>query len=231
VAVKERRRMNGGDRKQQDRVLDEVINARKDVYILNNDHVIKEQKNPDLSEYSIEDIPGHEKYVSREVIDRNTERYREHLEEEFSKAVAHEQHRKARKLTGRRIFETVVVLLLVVFVSALLILMMYPQTQLAEMSRDNSNAKDRITKLKNEILDAEEEANGVSDMDRIREQALAFGMQDPNQNQVINLPVPQNDSLKTIVSYDAYGISEEALDSAVASLTDYYRTHPAGNGN
>ena len=142
-------------------------------------------------------------------------------------AVAHEQHRKARKLTGRRLFETVVVLLLIVFVSALLILMMYPQTQLAEMSRDNSNAKNRITILKNEVLDAEEAANGVSDMDYIREQALKYGMQDPNQNQVVNLPIPKNDSLKTIVSYDAYGISEEALDSAVKNLADFYRNHPA----
>ena len=230
MAVKERRPNKGGDRRQKDKVLDEVLNTRKDVYILNNDHVIKERKNPDLSEYSIEELPGHEKYVSREDIDRNTERYREHLEEELARAVAHEQHRKARKLTGRRLFETVIVLLLVVFVSALLILMMYPQTQLAEMSRDNSNAKVRINRLKNDILDAEEEANGVSDMDRIREQALALGMQDPNQNQVINLPVPRNDSLKTIVSYDSYGISEEALDSAVGSLTEYYRTHPAGSG-
>lgn len=232
MAVKERRQMKNGGRSRKDKVLDEVINTRKDVYILNNDnHVIREDRNPDLSEYSIEQLPGQGNFMSREDVDRNTERFREHLEEEFSKAVAHEQHRKARKLTGRRIFETVVVLLLVVFVSALLILMMYPQTQLAEMSRDNAAAKDRIADLKNEILDAEEEANGVSDMDRIRAQALALGMQDPTQNQVVNLPIPRNDSLKTIVSYDAYGISEEALDSAVASLTDYYRAHHSGNGN
>ena len=231
MAVKERHQNMSGRRATVDRTLDEVINARKDVYILNNDHVIKEERLPDINDYSVEEVPGSNNYVTREDVDRKTERYREHLEEEFSKAVAHEQHRKARKLTGRRLFETVVVLLLIVFVSALLILMMYPQTQLAEMSRDNSNAKNRITILKNEVLDAEEAANGVSDMDYIREQALKYGMQDPNENQVVNLPIPKNDSLKTIVSYDAYGISEEALDSAVKNLADFYRNHPAGGRN
>ena len=109
-----------------------------------------------------------------------------------------------------------------------MILMMYPQTQLAEMSRDNSDTKDRIVKLRNDILDAEEAANGISDMDKIRAQALALGMQDPNQNQIVNLPVPDNDSLKTVISYDSYGVSEEALENAVEGLSDYYRNHPDG---
>jgi len=213
LAVKER----------TDKTLNEVINARKDVYILNNNHVIKEDKLRDLSEHNVTELTGKDRYATREDVDKKTAEYREHLQEELRKAVAYEQHKKARKLTGRRVFETVVVLLLIVFISALLILMMYPQTQLAEMSRDNSNAKDRIAALKNELLDAEEAANGVSDMDYIRNKAIALGMQDPNQNQVINLPVPRNDSLKTVISYDAYGISEEALDSSIKGLADYYR--------
>lgn len=213
MAVKER----------TDKTLNEVINARKDVYILNNNHVIKEDKLRDLSEHNVTELTGKDRYATREDVDKKTAEYREHLQEELRKAVAYEQHKKARKLTGRRVFETVVVLLLIVFISALLILMMYPQTQLAEMSRDNSNAKDRIAALKNELLDAEEAANGVSDMDYIRNKAIALGMQDPNQNQVINLPVPRNDSLKTVISYDAYGISEEALDSSIKGLADYYR--------
>jgi len=213
LAVKER----------TDKTLNEVINTRKDVYILNNNHVIKEDKLHDLSEHSVTELTGKERYATREDVDKKTAEYREHLQEELKKAVAYEQHKKARKLTGRRVFETVVVLLLIVFISALLILMMYPQTQLAEMSRDNANAKVRIAGLKNELLDAEEAANGVSDMDYIRTKAIALGMQDPNQNQVINLPVPRNDSLKTVISYDAYGISEEALDSSIKGLADYYR--------
>lgn len=213
MAVKER----------TDKTLNEVINTRKDVYILNNNHVVREDKLRDLTEHNVTELTGKDRYATREDVDKKTAEYREHLQEELRKAVAYEQHKKARKLTGRRVFETVVVLLLIVFISALLILMMYPQTQLAEMSRDNSNTKDRITILKNELLDAEEAANGVSDMDYIRQRAIALGMQDPNQNQVINLPVPRNDSLKTVISYDAYGISEEALDSSIKGLADYYR--------
>ena len=206
---------------KHDNVLDETIANKKDIYTLKTGRVTKEDDL--LNTYS-------DDFVTREDVNRRNKELQEKLEEKFNKARDHEQVKQARRLTGRRVFETIVVLLLVVFVSALMILMMYPQTQLAEMSRDNSNAKDRIAKLKNEILDAEEAANGISDMDNIRSQALALGMQDPNQNQVVNLPIPSNDSLKTVITYDAYGVSEEALETAVNNLTDYYRTHPdSGN--
>lgn len=202
---------------KHDFAVDEIINTKKDIYTLKDGRVTLEDNLPD-------------DFVSREDLDRRNAALQEKIEEKYNQDREREQVRQARKLTGRRVFETVVVLLLVVFVSALMILMMYPQTQLAEMSRDNSNAKDRIAKLKNEILDAEEDANGISDMDNIRAQALALGMQDPNQNQIVNLPIPHNDSLKTVITYDAYGVSEEALENAVNNLTDYYRQHPdSGN--
>ena len=230
MAVRERPSDHSQGRRAHDQALDEVLNTRKSVYIYKDEHVIKENELPDLEEHSITELGTGDSYVSREDVDRNTQRMlNRHLDEEFNQAVIHEQKVRSRKITGRRIFETIVVLLLVVFVSALVILLMYPQTQLAEMSRDNSNAKDRIARLKTEILDAEEAANGISDMDRIRAQALSLGMQDPNQNQVISLPVPNNDTLKTVVSYDAYGVSEEALHSAMTNLADYYRNNPSGS--
>ena len=230
MAVRERPSDHSQGRRAHDPALDEVLNTRKSVYIYQDEHVIKETELPDLEEHSITELGTGDGYVSREDVDRNTQRMiNRHLDEKFNQAVIHEQKVRSRKITGRRIFETIVVLLLVVFVSALVILLMYPQTQLAEMARDNSNAKDRIARLKTEILDAEEAANGISDMDRIRAQALALGMQDPNQNQVISLPVPNNDTLKTVVSYDAYGVSEEALNSAMTNLADYYRNNPSGS--
>ncbi|SCW32641.1 Cell division protein FtsL [Ruminococcaceae bacterium YRB3002] len=207
------------DRRFSDRALDESINARRDVYVLGSDGITKESDRPVIEE---------EHYVTRETVERNTARYAEKFSQEHrTKEEVIEQNRMARRLTGRRVFEAIIALLLVVFVSALAILMMYPQTQLAEMSRDNSNAKDRITKLRNEILDAEENINGVSDMDNIRRQALQLGMQDPNHNQVVNLPIPSTDTLRTVVSYDSDGISEEALENAVVNLTDYYRAKAA----
>lgn len=207
--------------KRVDSALDEVINEHR-VYTLRDG-----QGASAVSEKDDSSDPS-DMFVTREDLDKRSAEINEKLVEKYGKDVIREQKRQSRRLTGRRVFETVVVLLLVVFVSALMILMMYPQTQLAEMSRDNSDAKDRIVKLKNDILDAEEAANGISDMDKIRAQALALGMQDPNQNQIVNLPVPDNDSLKTVISYDSYGVSEEALENAVEGLTDYYRNHPDG---
>ena len=206
--------------KRVDSALDEVINEHR-VYTL------KDGRGAVPSEAEVSSDPS-DMFVTREDLDKRSAEINEKLASEKNRDIIREQRRQSRRLTGRRVFETVVVLLLVVFVSALLILMMYPQTQLAEMSRDNSDTKDRIVKLKNEILDAEEAANGISDMDKIRAQALALGMQDPNQNQIVNLPVPDNDSLKTVISYDSYGVSEEALENAVIGLSDYYRNHPDG---
>ncbi|MCR5061589.1 MAG: hypothetical protein K6A80_11325 [Saccharofermentans sp.] len=206
--------------KRVDSALDEVIKEHR-VYTLKNGQGAVLSESDTDSELS-------DRFVTREDLDKRSAEINEKLASEKNRDIIREQRRQSRRLTGRRVFETVVVLLLVVFVSALMILMMYPQTQLAEMSRDNSDTKDRIVKLRNDILDAEEAANGISDMDKIRAQALALGMQDPNQNQIVNLPVPDNDSLKTVISYDSYGVSEEALENAVEGLSDYYRNHPDG---
>ena len=105
-------------------------------------------------------------------------------------------------------------------------LLLYPQTELSELARDNSNLKDQINTLKTQILDAEENANQITDMDTIRAQALALGMQDPNQNQVVNLPVPNNDSLKTVVTYNTDGINDEMLADSEDALAAYYQQHP-----
>ena len=105
-------------------------------------------------------------------------------------------------------------------------LLLYPQTELSELARDNSNLKDQINVAKREIVNAEENANGVADMDVIRAQAIALGMQDPNQNQVINLPVPNTDSLRTRTNYNSDGINEDAFKNSQDELADYYAAHP-----
>ena len=51
-------------------------------------------------------------------------------------------------------------------------------------------------------------------------------MQDPNQNQVVNLPVPNNDSLKTVVTYNMDGINDEVIEDAESALAAYYQSHP-----
>jgi hypothetical protein len=63
-------------------------------------------------------------------------------------------------------------------------------------------------------------------MDVIRAQAIALGMQDPNQNQVINLPIPNTDSLHTNKNYNTDGINDEAYKDSKDALADYYAAHP-----
>ncbi|MBO4243105.1 MAG: hypothetical protein IKT14_02555 [Clostridiales bacterium] len=130
--------------------------------------------------------------------------------------------KKIRRLTRRRFFETVVCVGLIIMVGFFVWLLIYPQMELSEISRDNSDLKDEISVLKKQILDSEEDMNGITDIDSVRAQALALGMQDPNSNQVVYIPVPADDKLVTVVSYDAYGVSADAYRNAVDNLSEYY---------
>jgi len=145
-----------------------------------------------------------------------------------------EEFRKEKKLirqaTRRRAFETVIAVGLILFVGVFFMLLLNPQIGLAELAKDNSDLKDEIAVLKRNILDSEADVNGITDMDSIRAQALALGMQDPNTNQVVTIPMPEDDKLVTMVSYDEeFGISEEAYDSAVEALTNYYLEEEASD--
>ncbi len=106
-----------------------------------------------------------------------------------------------------------------------------PQTRLEHKKKTrrltrNSNLKDQINTVKREIVNAEENANGVADMDVIRARAIALGMQDPNQNQVVSLPIPNTDSLKTRINYNSDGINDDAYKDSKDALADYYAAHP-----
>ncbi len=160
-------------------------------------------------------------------VTRLNREFEEDIEDrEHTRLIEKEEGRKARRLTGRRLFESIIAIGLVILAGFFAYLMIYPQTELSELARDNSNLKDEISRTKTKIIDAEEDVNGIIDMDTVKAQALALGMQEPNQNQVVNLPIPNNDSLKTSVSYDSDGINPEALAEAEDYLADYYRNNP-----
>jgi len=131
---------------------------------------------------------------------------------------------KAIKSASRsKFFETLVAVGLIILTGVFFMLLINPQVELSELAKDNSDLKDEITVLKRNILDSEVDVNGITDMDSIRAQALALGMQDPNSNQVVTIPMPEDDKLVTMVSYDdEYGISEEAYENAVEALIQHY---------
>ena len=134
--------------------------------------------------------------------------------------------KKIRKASRHRFFEAFVCIGLIVLIGVFVMLLIFPQMELSEMARDNSDLKDEISVLRKNILDSEENVNGITDMDTVRAQALALGMQDPNANQVVTIPMPNGDKVTTVVIYDEYGISEEAYDRAVTNLEDYYVGNP-----
>ena len=134
--------------------------------------------------------------------------------------------KKIRKASRHIFFETIVCIGLILLVGCFVLLLIFPQMELSEMARDNSDLKDEISVLRKNIMDSEEDINGITDMDTLRAQALALGMQDPNANQVVTIPMPNGDKLTTVVIYDEYGISEEAYDHAITNLEDYYMGNP-----
>ena len=151
-------------------------------------------------------------------------------DEKKKKEALKKEKKLLRQAARSRVFETVIAVGLIIFVGAFFMLLINPQVGLAELAKDNSDLKDQIAVLKRNILDSEEDLNGITDMDSIRAQALALGMQDPNANQVVTIPMPEDDNLVTMVSYDEeFGISEEAYDSAVEALVNYYLEEEASD--
>lgn len=191
----------------KDNIVEDIILEIEDDFDLNESDVL---------------TSGSDRFISQEDIRRNAEEYnRKHM---GKTKVVHDAEDEARvnNLVRRKGFEVFFTVALIILVGLFAMLVLYPEMQLAELSRDISDAKDRIAKLQKEIVSSEEEINGVTDMDSLRAQGLGIGMQDPNANQIVNLPMPKADKLTTIVAYDANGVSEEAYNTAVGNLADYY---------
>lgn len=160
-------------------------------------------------------------YVSSdEVLDKTSNFNKKH--KVVSTNISKESKSRWIKKTRHRFAQTIVAVGVILLVGVVFALTLYPQAQLSEISRDNSDLKDEIAELKKEILDAKGESDGVTDMDSIRAQAMALGMQDPNVNQIVTVPMPGSDRLVSVATYDSNGISDDALEAAQENLKDYY---------
>ncbi|MCR4704353.1 MAG: hypothetical protein K5665_11905 [Saccharofermentans sp.] len=221
MAVASRRKANSFDVGGGDETLREVLSAGKTNLTYKNGEFIHDESS--LIEEEPLDIISNEQVVSYEAVH---ERGVEYVIEHEDAAVRREYKKKSRRLTRRKLFETILSIGLVILVGFFVMLLLYPQTELSELARDNSNLKDQINVAKREIVNAEEKSNGIADMDTIRAQAMALGMQDPNQNQVINLPLPNTDSLQTKINYNTDGVTEEVFNNSKDALADYYAAHP-----
>ena len=227
VKTASKRRIKSFDVGTQDKVLDEVLSAGKKNFAYTEGSIIP------YDDYLVKDEP----LIIEEPVDRSAlegvASYKEVHDRSVRYAMEHEdpqtrlEHKKkTRRLTRRKLFETVISIILVIAIGVFVMLLLYPQTEISELARDNSNLKDQINTVKREIVNAEENANGVADMDVIRARAIALGMQDPNQNQVVSLPIPNTDSLKTRINYNSDGINDDAYKDSKDALADYYAAHP-----
>ncbi|MBR4404099.1 MAG: hypothetical protein IKT10_03205 [Clostridiales bacterium] len=227
VKTASKRKYKSFDVGAQDDVLNEVLSAGKkdfaytegsvipyDDYLVKNEPLIIEEP---VDNYLSESVASYEDVHERSV------RYAMEHEDPQTRL---EHKKKTRRLTRRKLFETIISIILVIAIGVFVMLLLYPQTEISELARDNSNLKDQIATVKREIVNAEENANGVADMDVIRARAIALGMQDPNQNQVVSLPIPNTDSLKTRINYNSDGINDDAYRDSKDALADYYAAHP-----
>lgn len=221
IKTASKRKIKSFDVGAEDEALNEVLSAGKTNLIYKDGEVLSDstlliEEQPLI----IEENPS---LVSYEDVHERSVRY---VMEHEDAQIKMENRKKTRRLTRRKLFETVFSIILVILLGFFVMLLLYPQTEVSELARDNSNLKDQINTAKREIVNAEENANGIADMDVIRAQAIALGMQDPNQNQVINLPVPNTDSLKTRANYNSDGINDEAFNDSKDALADYYAANP-----
>ena len=164
-------------------------------------------------------------YLNSTQVNEKTRSYARNHQEYMNSDLAKEEKRREARLSRRRALQTIMFVGAIILAGVFFSLLLYPQSEMGELSRDNSDAKDRISALRQQIVDAEEGVSGITDMDVIRSQALALGMQDPNANQLVILPMPGNDKLITVEAYDEDGISEEALENSINNLAEYYRNN------
>ena len=192
--------------------IDEILNEKRQNYVYKDGKM--GMINPD--------------YVSSdEVLDKTSNFNKQH--KVVSTDISEVSKSKWRKKTRHRFAQTIVAVGVILLVGVVFALTLYPQAQLSEISRDNSDLKDEIAELKKEILDAKGESDGVTDMDSIRAQAMALGMQDTNVNQIVNVPMPGSDRLVSVATYDSNGISDDALEAAQENLKEYYHRTDAAN--
>ena len=203
---------------------------RKNHIDIGKEQSYKEYPDPSVDEiiYGITEYEG--EYLKRDQVTHRQEVF-ERSHPDLVKADEHKrkiEKKRLRQSARKRLFEAVVSIGLIVLVGFFVYLLLYPQAELSEISRDNSDLKDEIATLKKQTIDSEEQLNGISDMESIRAQALALGMQDPNANQVVSLPMPTKDKLVTVVTYDDYGVSEDAYYTSLSNLAEYYTMKSAG---
>lgn len=133
-----------------------------------------------------------------------------------------EARKKLARRNRKRTLQTMFAVSIIILVGVFFALVLYPQAELSELSRDNSDKKDEISQLKKDILDAKGETDGVTDLDSIRAQAMAIGMQDPNANQIVNIPMPGSDRLVSVAASESDGVDDDALTAARKNLVQYY---------
>jgi len=221
VKTASRRKRNSFDVGVNDETLNEVLSAGKTNLTYKDGQIIENKT--ELIEDEPLIIEKNPSFVSYEDVHERSVQYAIEHEDAQSKI---EKRKKTRRLTRRKFFETIFSIVLVILLGFFVMLLLYPQTEVSELARDNSNLKDQINTVKREIVNAEENANGVADMDVIRAQAIALGMQDPNQNQVVNLPVPNTDSLRTKANYNSDGINDDDFNDSKDALAEYYAANP-----
>lgn len=227
VKTASKRKYKSFDVGAQDDVLNEVLSAGKKDFAYTEGSVIPYddclvKNEPLIIEEPVDNYLS-ESVASYEDVHERSVRYAMEHEDPQTRL---EHKKKTRRLTRRKLFETIISIILVIAIGVFVMLLLYPQTEISELARDNSNLKDQIATVKREIVNAEENANGVADMDVIRARAIALGMQDPNQNQVVSLPIPNTDSLKTRINYNSDGINDDAYRDSKDALADYYAAHP-----
>ena len=227
VKTASKRKYKSFDVGAQDDVLNEVLSAGKKDFAYTEGSVIPYddclvKNEPLIIEEPVDNYLS-ESVASYEDVHERSVRYAMEHEDPQTRL---EHKKKTRRLTRRKLFETIISIILVIAIGVFVMLLLYPQTEISELARDNSNLKDQIATVKREIVNAEENANGVADMDVIRARAIALGMQDPNQNQVVSLPIPNTDSLKTRINYNSDGLNDDAYRDSKDALADYYAAHP-----
>lgn len=149
VKTASKRKIKSFDVGTQDEVLNEVLSAGKTSLKYSEGQVLPYDPTLIDDEPLIIEEPYHEQgsasVASYEDVHERSVQYAKEHEDPQTRL---ENKKKSRRLTRRKLFETIISIILVIAIGVFVMLLLYPQTEISELARDNSNLKDQINTAK-----------------------------------------------------------------------------------
>lgn len=136
--------------------------------------------------------------------------------------------KKTVSMTMKRLRDFLLVSLAIGFVALLFGVLVYNESQIASKNFANNKMERQINRMRQETSQLKESLSGTADLESVRKMAaMRLGMVEPNDQQVVNVVLPNKDHMTTSLSYNSLGVTDEMLSEAKRDLARYFSEEDA----